>query len=215
MKMIRYTLLSDGSSDKMLMPIIEWLLYQHCPGIAVKPEWADLGRLRCPPKLLSERIFVTLDLYPCDILFVHRDAERESYEMRHAEISRELDRLDAPPAICVIPVRMLEAWFLFDELAIRKAAGNPHGRNPLNLPNVNSLENLPDPKDILFNLIRDLSGLSSVRLKKLNLHQCAFHVSKFIDDFSPLRFITAFRLLESELEATLVAHGWKENTSEM
>lgn len=209
MKMIRYTLLSDGSSDRMLMPIIEWLLCQHCPEIAVKSEWADLGRLPQPPKTLSEKINVALDLYPCDLLFIHRDAERESYAIRHAEICSELDCFDTPPAVCVIPVRMLEAWFLFDELAIRKAAGNPYGLNPLNFPSLNSLESLPDPKNVLFGLIRNSSELSRTRLKKLNVRQCAFRISQFIDDYSPLRSMNAFHAFELELEATLMEHGWK------
>jgi hypothetical protein len=181
MKTIRYTLLSDGSSDRMLMPIIEWLLCQHCPEIAVESSWADLGRLPQPPRTLFDKIVMALELYPCDMIFVHRDAESESYEMRHAEISREMDNmLDAPPRICVIPVRMMEAWFLCDELAIRKAAGNPHSRNSLNLPNAKSLESLSDPKKFLFDLIKDSSGRRGVRLKKLNLHRCAFRVSQYI-----------------------------------
>ncbi|MBU4263221.1 MAG: hypothetical protein KKC76_15305 [Proteobacteria bacterium] len=213
MKMIRYTLLSDGSSDKMLIPIIDWLLYQHCSEIAVESSWADLGRLQEPPKTLHNKILVALDLYPCDLLFVHRDAEHERYEIRHAEICRELSKLTAPPAVCVIPVRMMEAWFLFEKSAIRKAAGNPHGSNPLNLPNVNSLENHPNPKKVLFNLIKDSSGRSGVRLKKLNLHKCAFLVSKYIDDFSPLRSLEAFQLLETELATTLMGCGWKAEDS--
>ena len=207
MKMICYTLLSDGSSDRMLLPIIDWLLLQHCPEIAVKSSWADLSRLREPPKTLQKRISVALDLYPCDLLFVHRDAESDGYETRHAKIFRELSKFKDPPAVCVIPVRMLEAWFLFEKSAIRKAAGNPQGRNPLNLPNVNGLENLPNPKKILFDLIKDSSGRSGVRLKKLNLHRCAFRVSAFIEDFSPLRSLIAFQSLETELATTLVEHG--------
>lgn len=213
MKTIRYTLLSDGSSDRMLLPVIDWLLCQHCPEIAVESSWADLGRLPQPPKSLSNKIRVALELYPCDLLFVHRDAETERYEVRHAEICRELEGLDTPPAICVIPVRMLEAWFLFDESAVRKAAGNPHGRNFFYLPNSNSLEKLPNPKKILFDLISGSSGRSGVRLKKLNLHQCAFLVSQFIDDFSPLRSMTAFQSLEQELVDTLVEHEWKIGVS--
>jgi hypothetical protein len=209
MKTIRYTLLSDGSSDKMLMPVIDWLLIQHCVEIAVKSSWANLSILPQPPKILSERIKVALELYPCDLLFVHRDAEKERYEIRHAEISRGLEGINGPPTICVIPVRMMEAWFLINELAIRKAAGNPNGRSSLNLPDVNSLENLPDPKGYLLNLIRVSSGRRGVRLKKLNLHQCAFRVSQYTDDFSPLRSLTAFQPLERELAATLVEHGWK------
>ena len=56
MKEIRYTLLSDGSSDKALLPILSWLLYQHCPEYAIQSQWADLGRLPKPPKQLPEKI---------------------------------------------------------------------------------------------------------------------------------------------------------------
>ena len=47
---------------------------------------------------------------------------------RKAEVQAAIATLDKP-AICVIPVRMQEAWLLFDEIAIRHAAGNPHGRS--------------------------------------------------------------------------------------
>lgn len=68
-----------------------------------------------------------LALYPCDLIFIHRDAERQPPDLRRSEIVRalqEVENSDAqrPPAICVIPVRMQKAWLLFDELAIRKAA---------------------------------------------------------------------------------------------
>lgn len=209
MKMIRYTLLSDGSSDRMLMPILEWLLCQHCMEHAVESAWADLGRLPQPPKSLPDKIRVTLDLYPCDLLFIHRDAEKVSFETRHAEITKALDGLETPPAICVIPVRMQEAWLLFDEPAIRSAAGNPNGRNKLILPDTRLAENIPDPKELLFSIIRASSGLRGTRLKKMNLHKCAFLVSQSIDDFSPLRSIKAFQALEVQLKSALVANGWK------
>jgi hypothetical protein len=203
MKTIRYTLLSDGSSDRMLMPILDWLLHQHCPEHAVESDWADLGRLRQPLKTLPEKVRVTLDLYPCDILFIHRDAEKEPYETRYAQIIRALEGLDTPPAICVIPVRMQEAWLLFDESAIRKGAGNPNGRTPLNLPSLNLVDNLPDPKQYLFDLIRTSSGLKGARLKKLDHRKCAFLVSQSISDFSPLRSVKAFQALENQLKSTL------------
>lgn len=191
------------------MPILNWLLYQHCPDFAVQPAWADLGRLPKPPKTLPERISKALDLNTCDILFIHRDAEKEPYETRLAEITKALEVLETPPAICVIPVRMLEAWLLFDESAIRRAAGNPNGRNNLNLPAARSMESIPDPKELLFTIIRESSGRHGTRLKKLNPHQCAFLVSQSIDDFSPLRSISAFQALENQLKSTLAANGWK------
>lgn len=208
MKSLCYTLLSDGSSDRMLIPILNWLLYQHCPDFAVQPAWADLSRLPRPPKTLPVRIYKALDLNTCDILFIHRDAEKEPYETRLAEITKALEYLETPPVICVIPVRMLEAWFLFDESAIRRAAGNPNGRNYLNLPDIRSVENIPDPKELLFSIIRESSGRHGVRLKKLNPHKCAFIVSQSIDDFSPLRSINAFQALENELIKALTANGW-------
>ncbi len=199
MKTIRYTLLSDGSSDKMLMPILDWLLRQNSPEYAVESAWADLARLPRPPKTLPDKVNATLVLYPCDILFIHRDAEKESYEKRHSQITEALKELETPPAIYVIPVRMQEAWLLIDETAIRRAAGNPNGRNQINLPPLKSVENLPDPKQILFDLIRESSGLKGARLKKLNHRKCAFLVSQYITDFSPLRSVSAFQALENQL----------------
>lgn len=190
------------------MPILDWLLCQHCPEYAMESDWADLGRLRQPPKSLPDKIKVTLDLYPCDLLFIHRDAERVTFEARHAEILKALEGLGAPPAICVIPVRMQEAWLLFDESAIRRAAGNPNGMNNLNLPETRFVESIPDPKELLFNIIRESSGLHGARLKKLNPHKRAFLISQSIDDYSPLRSICAFQALENQLKNTLVANGW-------
>lgn len=73
---LRYTLLCDGGSDRTLLPILEWLLREHHVSYALQPVWADLGRLPRPPKSLSDRISDTIALYPCDLLFVHRDAEK-------------------------------------------------------------------------------------------------------------------------------------------
>ena len=90
MKEIRYTLLTDGSSDKALIPVLSWLFYQHCPDYAIQPEWAELSRLPGPPKKLSEQIKTSVELYPCDLLFVHRDAEGMSREERVSEIRQAL-----------------------------------------------------------------------------------------------------------------------------
>lgn len=76
MNQLRYTLLSDGSSDKALLPILTWLLRFHHVDCAIQSEWADLRRLPNPPRNLSEEIERSLELYPCDLLFVHRDAEK-------------------------------------------------------------------------------------------------------------------------------------------
>ena len=70
------------------------------------PQWADLRDRRPSLKTLSERIEKALDLYPCQLLFVHRDAESQAPETRIHEINRALGGLEHPPVVRVIPVRM-------------------------------------------------------------------------------------------------------------
>jgi hypothetical protein len=205
---IKYVLLSDGSSDKMLMPILDWLLRGQCQNYAINSEWADLGRLQHPPKMLTARIKKTIELYEPDILFIHRDAEKQPFELRRKEIIDALAGQTNPPAVCVIPIRMQEAWLLFEERAIRKAAGNPNGGIALRLPEIDTLESLPDPKLLLFSLINKASGFTGRRLKKLETRKLAHLVSQQIDDFASLRTLFAFQALESELSAVVQERAW-------
>ena len=132
MEELRYTLLSDGPADKALMPILTWLLRQHIPNLPIQSRWADLRRLPRPPRELHERIRESVRLYSCDLLFVHRDAEAISLEVRLNEIRQAVLNArvenETSTVVCVVPVRMTEAWLLFDIDAIRQAAGNPFVR---------------------------------------------------------------------------------------
>ncbi|MUH01691.1 DUF4276 family protein [Scytonema sp. UIC 10036] len=213
MKELSYTLLSDGSSDKALMSILTWLLQEHQVECAIQSTWADLRRLPKPPKTLGQRIKNGLDLYPCDLLFIHRDAEKEPREKRMAEIREAVEEaikesVAVPPTVCVIPVRMQEAWLLFDEIAIRNAAGNPRGNQPLRLPLIATLEQLPNPKDILHKLLYEASGLTGRRLKQYSVHERVHRVAELINDFSPLRALRAFQILEAEIVQVIQEQGW-------
>jgi hypothetical protein len=214
MKELRYTLLTDGSSDRALLPLLTWLLRKHGVTFPIQSEWADLRRLPRPPKELSERIKWSLDLYPCDLLFVHRDAETAPLASRIEEIHKALELLadtihwSRNLTVCVIPVRMQEAWLLLDETAIRAAAGNPNGRRPLELPPVKDLEQLPDPKMVLFNLLRQASELHGRRLKSFRVSRRVQRVAEFINDFTPLRALSAFVALEEEIEQVVKMRGW-------
>ena len=87
MRDLRYTLVSDGSSDRALMPLLTWLVRQQLGhDWAIQTAWADLTRLPRRPRGLEERIRAALDLFPCDLLLVHRDAERDPLEHRLEEI---------------------------------------------------------------------------------------------------------------------------------
>lgn len=213
-KELRYTLLTDGSSDIVLLPILTWLLRENHVLCPIQPVWAELRRLPRPPDKLPDKIRWSLNLYPCDLLFVHRDAEKQPRDTRVSEIHKAAKRaakaLDTmPPAICVVPVRMQETWLLFDEATIRQAASNPRGRQRLVLPSMNKkLERLPDPKETLHDLLRTASGLTGRRRKKFNVHKSVHRVADLIDDFSPLRVLPAFEALEDDICQQIEERGW-------
>lgn len=206
MNFFTFTLLSDGSSDKTLIPHLIWLLKQNGIKLPIVSNWADLSRLREKPNGFSEKIERSIELYPCDLFFIHRDAEREPPENRRAEIAEALmnlnENLKKPSFICVIPVRMSEAWLLFNENAIRRAAGNSDGKVKMNLPKLKNTESLPDPKEVLFDAIRIASEKSGRKLKELNkdLPNLRYRVSDLLEDFSPLRSLTAFQQLETDIK---------------
>lgn len=213
MKFFNFTLLSDGSSDKALIPHLTWLLKQNGLALPIVPAWADLSRIRKTPVGLVQRIERSIELYPCELLFIHRDAERENPDNRREEIADALTNLDKkiakPPSICVVPVRMQEAWLLFDESAIRRASANPHGNSTLNLPRMRNIERLPDPKETLYELLKTASEKTGRRLKQFNIRHSAVRVSELIEDFSPLRNLSAFRQLESDVKTVIDNNDWR------
>lgn len=199
----RFTLLSDGVTDQALLAVLRWLLHQRSTA-PFQSDWADLRRLRRPPSKLVDRVPVALDLYPCDLLIIHRDAEREPSAKRVEEITDATRNLSIP-VVSLVPVRMLEAWFLFDEPAIRSAAGCPNGRTPLDLPLLKDAEAIPDPKGLLFEALRTASNLSGRRRNQFRPH--VRRVADLMDDFSSLRALAAFRALEDSLCSALRTLG--------
>ena len=208
---IRYTLITDGSSDRALIPILTWVLHEKGEIDRIQPEWADLHRLPRPPQTLGDRISIAMKLYPCDLLFVHRDAEGKDPCHRYEEIRNALREAAVqgiqPPAICVVPVRMTEAWLLINEPAIRIAAGNPNGTRPLSLPHLSTIEEIRDPKALLFDILRKASGLKGRHLKAFNKAASRIRITQLIDEFSPLRELGAFQRLEENI-LELKQNGW-------
>lgn len=209
MNQITYTLLTDGSSDQSLIPIITWTLREFLPSFAVQEQWADLRGVKLPDRKLESRIPKTLEYYPCDILFVHRDAENQSHQNRLREIMNAVERCSLSiPTVCIIPTRMQEAWLFSDEMAIRTAAGNPHGKMNLAIPSIKDCENIPDPKEVLYSLLREACGKSGRRLKSFPVTERVLRVAMLTNDFSPLRYLTAFKAFENELSTVLSQIGY-------
>ncbi|MEO6423578.1 MAG: hypothetical protein ABIR84_13140 [Candidatus Nitrotoga sp.] len=198
---LTYTLITDGSSDRVLIPVINWALDQ-IDGVRYNSQHAEVT-LR-PSVGLFLRAESAIKYYECDILFVHRDAESLLMKSRIEEIKNQLVKLDKP-YIPVVPIRMTEAWLLVDEQAIRSAASNPNGKVKLNLPEVNNLEGLSDPKNVLFESLKLASELPPGRLRKFRPETCRHRVAELISDFSQLRNLSAFVQFENSLSESIQA----------
>src|SRR5688572_3371621 len=171
---IRFALIGEGSTDEALLPIIQWLLREHLPVVDVVGIWANRGQATVPhARSLAERIVRAVAGFPCEILFVHRDADSAGRDTRVDEIERAAAEarmaLEArQPVISVVPVRETEAWLLFDEAALRWGSWNPNGRVRLTLPRPNRIERLSDPKRAFGELLltaSELRGRHRDRLK--------------------------------------------------
>jgi len=141
------------------------------------------------------------------MLFVHRDAEKQPLSKRNEEIRRAvaMARKNAmiPRYVPVIPVRMTEAWLLFDEMMIRLAAGNPSGTAKVTLPAHDRWDQAPDPKHVLHQALRDATEFQGRRLNRFQPTTEAKRLADLISDYSPLRQLTAFQELEQMVSREL------------
>lgn len=193
---VSYTLVPDGTSDAVLLPILTWVLRQQ--GVqTIQEQSVDFSRLPKFPNQ-SARLDAIIDLYPCDVLFVHRDAEAQDPSLRRTEIER-MDWRSATPRIPVVPIRMTEAWLLLDDSAIRQAAGNPCGAVDLKLPSIEKLETTPDPKKLLHEALVLASGLNARRKSALQVHRRVRLIPHHIADFSKLSGLAAFQLMQKDI----------------
>jgi Domain of unknown function (DUF4276) len=194
--MIEYLLIGDGPTDRALLPIIRWAMRRaHPSGTFAAPTF--LSRNARP---VDHAVAQARDYQP-NIVFVHRDAERETREQRLQEVPHAHD------VVPVIPVRMTEAWLLIDERAIRTAAGNPNGTSALDLPPRRRLEAMPDPKAALKALLADASGLGQRRRARFDRADAIQRLAEIIEDYSPLRDLPAFQAFYADLVDGLEAIG--------
>jgi hypothetical protein len=195
-KIIRYTLLTDGTSDEALIPIIDWTIEQNFPGISYASQHArDLGPVGHDLQVRFDR---ALTLFPCEIMFVHRDAESVSLKERNAEIIDSL-KFATRPYIPVIPVRMTEAWMLSDASAIRAAAGNKNSIVGIDLPKKDRWEKLVNPKEELFQALTHASEKTGRALKKFFPVKHRYRVAQLTEDFDKLRGLISFDAFEKSI----------------
>lgn len=195
MKILTATLIADGTSDRTLLPVVQFLLDEWSP-------WPH--RILFAEGLhngpLTTRLPHAVRLYPCDLLFVHRDAETAMPATRQQEIELATKQIAAPPSyICLIPVRMTESWLLLDPQAIRTAAGNPHGTATLQLPPIKSVEKVPDPKAKLFEALTAASDLTGRRKRQFKPEAARHRVAELLDPTS-LRQVPSFIHAEAQVK---------------
>ncbi len=201
------TLVADGPSDKALLPILQWLWEQHFPEELAEFQFADLSPFstKLASNKLKDKLPLALDLYPCEILFVHRDAEKEPPAQRYTEITEAIAGLpveiERPKHLCVVPVKMSEAWMLSSEIAIRKAAENPNGKVTLAMPPPSKVEHLPDQKETLYQLLTVAKSLPPQRRRNFSPAKAALLVTGHTLEFSGLRKLPSFQRLEKDVQA--------------
>jgi len=188
-----FLLLAEGTSDKVLIHIIRWVLGSNWTG-----ELANFSRLPLPPKTLSQKLELLPRFYETpDVLFYHKDSDGIGYQERKNQVDDALrDVQSLTPIIPIIPERMTEAWFLFNESAIRHAVHNPRGRTSLNIPN--TWDSIPDPKAILYQAFRLASGCTGRDLRKISPNILLHQLAEDINDYSPLRLLQSFRAFEND-----------------
>lgn len=195
-RVLSVTLVADGTSDAALLPIVEWILGEHlATAFSVQ-----LARGLPPHSVgLLQRVSYATARFPCDLLVVHRDAEGRPSEERYAELENALVEDVVVRWVPVVPVRMTEAWLLFDSVAIRRASSNSHGQVALPLPSRNRWERETDPKETLFAALRVASELHGRRLDKFDVFAARYRLAGLINDFSTLRGLDTFDRFEAGL----------------
>jgi hypothetical protein len=197
MKHIEALLICDGSSDVALQHHLRWILDKAGYRGTLNIEIADSELIKREGRQLNHRIEIACKYYKPDVLFIHRDAEKLAFSDRLQEVYIAIKSVEREHknTIPIIPVRMLEAWLLFDEIAIRRASGNPNGRETISLPQFSRVESEPDPKQLLNELLTKASGLSGRRLKNFKPLRKHHLVAEEISDFSPLLKLQSFSAL--------------------
>lgn len=206
---VKFLLVCEGSSDRGLVPHLEALCVRAGADGAMG-DAPDLGLLRSPPgKAIEEQAQAALQFAgDVNLLFAHQDADARG----PAEVRRRIrDRLatveGCPPHVCVIPVRELEAWLLLDEAAIRDVAGNPRGRDVLELPHKHRVEATDDPKRRLKEALTLASGKTGARLQKFKQQfpELRATLLQRLDLDGPINDLPAWQRLVADVQTAVTA----------
>jgi hypothetical protein len=193
----------DGTSDRALGSVAERLA--TALGFSIDVEVLDFS-LIAPGFTVSQRLMVLPQLVANPaVLFVHRDAEKETRSSRLAEISDSFAATGLIlPYVPIVPVRMTEAWLLCDEDALRIASGNPAGRVKLDI-RVERAELEVDAKSVLKNKLAEASETVGRRREQLNKRfpMIRRQLLERLDVDGPVNRLSSFSAFRTDLHNTL------------
>ncbi|QQM67922.1 hypothetical protein [Actinomyces weissii] len=180
----------EGSSDNCLVPVLEEMLLTMRPGADITVVLHQWFR-RPEDKSVSSKA-KALEGEPYDLIFVHRDADQESWCARAHEV---LD-LGYKHLVPVVPVRMTEAWALADLYAEQDFQDWWSGKGF----GFDSIESCAEPKKWLREyLSRNRNSLLSPR----DFAAKRAEVLKGISVEGPVKRLEAWKMLCQEVEAAM------------
>ncbi|MER6452136.1 hypothetical protein ABT270_05720 [Streptomyces sp900105245] len=201
--------LCEGSSDTGLRDHIEAIGAEMGREILVtvpdldrlpnRPGHSVRGKLRAAQQVSDEG-----QVY--DLVVIHRDSDGNPPERRRGEIAEAVDEVSPGLAhVPVVPVRMLEAWLLLDQAAIREVAGNPNGKAALNLPKPARAESVADPKTLLKEAIAAASEEKGRRLEKLQKRfpENRARLLQMLDREGPIQQLASWQAFTHDLRESL------------
>ena len=198
MSVITISIVCDGTSDLCIQDLIQWVTDTSFPEQAFRI--SEAREVIPAHGTLDTRLKRAYSSYEPHIIVCHRDAENVPMATRITEIVEAHAQASIPiPVVPAVPVRMIESWLLTDAHAIRCAADNRNGTTELNLPRNRSIEQLPNPKSVLFDALKTASNLAARRLKQFDEHRARRRVASFIEDFESLQKLPSFRAFEDRL----------------
>ncbi|MFV0524202.1 MAG: hypothetical protein ACK5RL_06865 [Acidimicrobiales bacterium] len=203
----RALLITDGPSDAPLGEHLEIMCAER--GVEIRVTSPDLRRLPNPPSFkIEDRLRAVFDIDDAgyDLLFVHRDAEKQDPRLRHDEVRTAVSAVcHGRPYVPVVPIRMTEAWLLLDEQLIREVAGRPDGAVPLKLPTPNQVESLPNPKSTLQLALETASELKGRRMRQFQnrFNENRRLLLQRLDRGGPVTGLKAWKALERSIDEAL------------
>lgn len=203
---INFILICEGSSDSSLVDHLESLLIE-CGATEASGDCPDLSRLPKPPgKAVRDMVNAAIKLNPtADVIFIHRDADSAGIDARLAEIEEHTAHILNKTIIPIIPNKMTEAWLLLDEEKIKISAGNPNYSKDLGLPSPAAVERIADPKEFLFNKLREVSELTGRRLEKFNkdIFKCRRYLIGNLTTNSRIIEVPSYQHLQNKLQEVI------------